>query len=593
MRGGTRVTFWGVNFGGGSVYKCRFRDKVVNATYHAGKMDHPNPNEEDTITCMSPPFSETGAKGLDSVDVSVIIFAADEDADARVHHHSASHRRKWLYYATDRRSGGLEFGHENKSITYAQIFPSVVAPLSGPIAGGTTVRIPGRYLLDHADGYNCRFGGTVVPAVAEHVLSSPHTVRVDEVVFCVSPPLGAGDGTTNARTVTFQVEHASVEKDKTNGRIGPKMAFRYYKSPNFFGDGSENIVAADVSSKKLSSSSTSSPPVRNLTAVSPTKGPSEGGQVLIVREAGANGAGTGSSALLGGTAEKYICRFGGQVTSTGFYDHGIRAVKCLVPPASALPLYADEESDRLQGLRPSKGRRWQPREGNENTRGDIYFGDNIWGRSRASMLFLELRKSKRLDNRETANDDESSSILLPQPKVCWGESPCDARRLAFASSAEGDVDSMLREARTVDASERRRTEGGSHMCSDTLDDGEQLVSNIYARLQSRKLQQPYSSSSSSSSTSYPNRCARAVRDMESAILGAASIVSPDRFSAEGRGFDSPYSRVFDRDLNSANQHHMKYFACRLPPVLRAIQGLSCTAIRMAESDVSQSEIKRW
>ena len=64
--------------------------------------------------------------------------------------------------------------------------------------------ITGRYLLDHKNGYNCRFGNVIVPAIAEHVEYQLHNVVVDELLTCVTPPHATG------RKVRFQIEHADV-----------------------------------------------------------------------------------------------------------------------------------------------------------------------------------------------------------------------------------------------------------------------------------------------------------------------------------------------------------------------------------------------
>ena len=533
VRGGTRVTFWGVNFGGGGIYKCRFHNAVVNATYHPKFIDAQNHDMEDTISCVSPPFSQTGAKNLDSVDVAVIVFAADEDSDSRVHHHSTSHRRQWMYYSTERNENGIESDKENQTVTYAQIFPAAVSPLTGPTTGGTIVRIPGRYLLDHHDGYNCRFGSTVVPAVAEHAPYTVHTMIVDETLFCVSPPLPHGIG---PKTVTLQIEHASVEKNKANARIGQKMGFRYYRAPDFFGVASRN----DDSSENIT--------------VSPTKGPNEGGQVLVIQAGEA-----GSSALLGGTAEKYVCRFGGQIRSTGFYDRGINAVKCLIPPVSAMPLFMDEQSnaearDKLDETLDE-----------QTSRGDIYFGDNVWGRSRASMLFLEQgRQTFRKNNRKSANlgkakEPSGQHLDLLPPNVCWGSSPCDLYNLENSLGVKDEFNSMLREAKAIDESIRLPSRGTlalhtahRHICSDLLNDGEQLTSNIYARLQSRKQQ---ASSFPNDASQFSSACSRAVKDIESSVLGAEALIS-SRYSAANHGFDSPFWKLLTmKDYPEIWTHH--------------------------------------
>jgi hypothetical protein len=233
-KGGVLVKFWGINFDGGSIYKCCFHNAVVKAEYHKD----PSHLHHDTITCMAPAFSATGSKTPEGVDVSIIIFANstnnNEESAKKVHHHSQSHRRRFMYYATSRHpEGGTDANGNNLNGTgslYAQIFIHLAAPSSGPITGGTTIQIPGRFLLDHKDGYNCRFGSTVVPAIAEHMSYQlrPNNLVVDEVLTCVSPP------NPSSRSVRFQVEHASVETDKNgtkSSRIGAKGSFHYYKPP--------------------------------------------------------------------------------------------------------------------------------------------------------------------------------------------------------------------------------------------------------------------------------------------------------------------------------------------------------------------------
>ena len=66
----------------------------------------------------------------------------------QVHHHSQSHKRRFMYYATERRPVGDSIDsngiNNNGTSLYAQIFIHLATPTSGPVTGGTVVTVPGK-----------------------------------------------------------------------------------------------------------------------------------------------------------------------------------------------------------------------------------------------------------------------------------------------------------------------------------------------------------------------------------------------------------------------------------------------------------------
>ena len=531
-KGGAMVKFWGVNFGGGAQYKCRFHNAVVPATYNEDTSDE----HHDTIACVAPSFSLTGAKSPDGVDVSIIIFANTTAGsnNSRVHHHSQSHRRRFMYYATERKPPGgattADGTNSNGASLFAQIFVDLATPKSGPLTGGTLVQIPGRFLLDHKDGYNCRFGGTLVPAVAEHSAYQLQNVVVDEVLSCISPP------NPTARKVRFQIEHASVEKENggaASARIGQKGSFHFYNPP-------DASIGIDNSS------------MITMVEMTPMGGSHEGGQVLTLSDASTESGKAGEGGIfMGGSASKYVCRFGGQSLSTGFYDRGAHAIKCLVPPLSSLPVFPDDDYRRIQMREEGEGEKKESSSmsstsSSTETRGDVYYGDNVWGRSNAALL------------------ETSTARLIPKiaPSMCWGTSPCmfhdyitmshNPVTLFHSNLVEDELNTNAAESNgTFTKDKDKHLLLQRHRCSSMLSDGEQLLGNIYSRIRARDRLK-----------SQEMTCAM-LNDAMSMLVedGSTPLSTLDR---------TQLSKEITHDVN-----RMQYTACKIPPTMRKLSEISC------------------
>ena len=138
--GGTRIRVWGSNFTGGSVYRCRFNSTVVDAAF-----------EVDTPQELSCRLPNAMPVGMHRFEVTL---------------------------------NGQEFttSHLNFTVYGSSIITSL-CPSSGPILGGSEVRILGA-MLANGSHYLCRFGGTAVNA--SHLAGSiPHEV------LCAAPRMSA------------------------------------------------------------------------------------------------------------------------------------------------------------------------------------------------------------------------------------------------------------------------------------------------------------------------------------------------------------------------------------------------------------------
>lgn len=139
--GGTLVRLWGSVFAGGSVYRCRFGAALVTADFD------PALNRE--LACRLP---EGLSLGVHVLEVTI---------------------------------NGQEFTDSHLNFTvYGNSTVTFLCPNSGPIVGGTAVRVVGA-LLANGSHYLCRFAGVVVNAsYVEGAI--PHEVR------CTAPTMAQG-----------------------------------------------------------------------------------------------------------------------------------------------------------------------------------------------------------------------------------------------------------------------------------------------------------------------------------------------------------------------------------------------------------------
>jgi hypothetical protein len=130
--GGAEVTVWGFNFTNREGLSCAFGDVVVPATYYS----------EREIRCRAPR----------RVPGSVVLEVSMNGEDFTVSGHT-------FLFMADASVVGIE-------------------PDSGPIVGGTIVRVMGNFFVP-GSGLVCRFGDVVVPV--------QQYISVNEVI-CISPP---------------------------------------------------------------------------------------------------------------------------------------------------------------------------------------------------------------------------------------------------------------------------------------------------------------------------------------------------------------------------------------------------------------------
>eukprot|EP00941_MAST-03F_sp_MAST-3F-sp1_P001761 g1761.t1 len=188
LLGGSEIIVEGTHFSGGDVYKCKFGQVPVAATYNA--------QGKGVIRCNVPP-QETPS----NVKFSIAIFSRDP---TKVHH-TASFTHEFRYYDP------LEETPRIWSIE----------PAGGPLSGGTVVVAMGVHMIDRLS-YSCKFGSEVVAAAFAHTKGNNY-----ETVTCVSPPY------YDAKAVSFNVLIAGIPLNfkKSNEGTSNDFSFTYYKVP--------------------------------------------------------------------------------------------------------------------------------------------------------------------------------------------------------------------------------------------------------------------------------------------------------------------------------------------------------------------------
>lgn len=157
-----------------------------------------------------------------------------------------------------------------------------LSPASGPVEGGTVVTVHGRHLAGRSR-YTCVFGQRDAPGVHLHAGSGQ-----GERIVCTAPPLH-GDA-TEAVALPFSLRIAGADMR------GNDLQYTYYPSPR-------------------------------VASITPTRGYAVGGDLIRVH----------GTHLRDGSAEQYLCRFGGHVVRKAHFDADSSAVLCLTPPESTFP----------------------------------------------------------------------------------------------------------------------------------------------------------------------------------------------------------------------------------------------------------------
>jgi len=175
----TLVHIFGQNFEGGDLYKCKFGDVTVPATFDAASHE---------IQCTAPAQPHT--RGV--VPLHVVIF---NNANHRVHHR-ASQDRGFRYY-------------DSSSPSNVPILLSL-SPSSGSVRGGTRVTIKGEGFV-HTDKLRCKFGSEIVTPIKffePHLASDPSPSNVDpaavltEKIVCITPSY-ARDGVVRTLKISL------------------------------------------------------------------------------------------------------------------------------------------------------------------------------------------------------------------------------------------------------------------------------------------------------------------------------------------------------------------------------------------------------
>ena len=193
------------------------------------------------------------------------------------------------------------------------------------------------------------------------------------------------------------------------------------------------------------------------------------------------------------------------------------------------------------------------------TRGDVYYGDDLWGRTNTALLDLGGR-----------GDENKRSRIYPAPRLCWGESSCSLMHQYFSSSSNSDQE----DHHTLYHSDVKTDNVGSsssshlilHQCSGILEDGEQLVVNVESRIRARK-----------SLPSEGFQCSMLVEGMSMVI----SSLHQDQGVWLRRSAASPY------DLES--KYRGTSSSCKVPEAVRKLQEIACSASDGSSSDGSSSE----
>ncbi len=176
--GNTRIRVWGSDFSGGSVYFCRFNSTLVEATFNVAAFHE--------LSCRIPNGMPIG---VHSLEVTL---------------------------------NGQEFTASLLNFTvYGSSSVNSVCPSSGPILGGSAVRILGA-MLANGSHYLCRFGDVVVNA--SHLTGSlPHEVRCiaplrpNAAVVPVEISLNGQNYTTSEILFTYHEPAALVELCPSTG----------------------------------------------------------------------------------------------------------------------------------------------------------------------------------------------------------------------------------------------------------------------------------------------------------------------------------------------------------------------------------------
>ena len=179
-----------------------------------------------------------------------------------------------------------------------------------------------------------------------------------------------------------------------------------------------------------------------------------------------------------------MCRFGGHVIASGFYDQGSASIKCIVPPLSSMPFLPDDEYQRKAQSTPTSTSTSTPptstskstsealERSSMETRGDVYYGDGVWGRSNAA--FLEVEKNTAMKN-NVNNVDENlkNKIQNNIPTLCWGTSPCALKMEQHQSLTSPTLmHSNVRDEQQIDMERHMQMQLTTrHRCSSLLNDG--------------------------------------------------------------------------------------------------------------------------
>jgi len=180
-----------------------------------------------------------------------------------------------------------------------------------------------------------------------------------------------------------------------------------------------------------------------------------------------------------------VCRFGGHVIASGFYDQGSASIKCIVPPLSSMPFLPDDEYQRKAQSTPKSTSKATSKSTSEalerssmETRGDVYYGDGVWGRSNAA--FLEVEKNTAMKNNVHENLNFKNKIQSTIPTLCWGTSPC-ALKMEQPQSLTSPtlVHSNVRDEQQIDMERHMQMQLTTrHRCSSLLNDGKYFCNKI-------------------------------------------------------------------------------------------------------------------
>lgn len=307
-RGGTAVTVSGVNFANSSVLLCRFGNLVTSTAVFVST---------ETVTCVSPAVP-VGAAGRVYLEVSDSGSSATVDESS-----SSSSSEDGINSLPDLRDPGddpalwtnnrMEFMFTEDPVALAAF------PASGPSEGGTRVSLTGSGFQDLPE-LGCRFGGA--PTLARQ--------RGDK----------NDDGPDNGLAV---VDVAATFISPTEvACVAPKQALEWTNSYGSSGSASSNSISAGATVRVavtlngqdygLRMAQFIYYPTPKIHSISPDRGPTLGGTMVIVSGESLTNAG----AYQGFTDRSLLCRFGGPegttVQATPVIGGSDDALQCRSPP---------------------------------------------------------------------------------------------------------------------------------------------------------------------------------------------------------------------------------------------------------------------